>query len=91
MNYRSSTLRTYEMLCFYMSGLADEEELLAHIEKLPPQDWPLRRARTESAVLHALIIAGPRPDRPRTAPAKRSRVPSSATSIATRNLSAEHY
>ena len=35
---RKPTLRTYEMLCFYMSGLADEEELLAHIEKLQPQD-----------------------------------------------------
>jgi len=35
---RKATLRTYEMLCFYMSGLADEEELLAHIEKLQPQD-----------------------------------------------------
>ncbi len=34
---RKPTLRTYEMLCFYMSGLADEEELLAHIEKLKPQ------------------------------------------------------
>ena len=34
---RKPTLRTYEMLCFFMSGLADEEELLAHIEKLKPQ------------------------------------------------------
>ncbi len=34
---RKPTLRTYEMLCYYMSGLADEEELLAHIEKLKPQ------------------------------------------------------
>jgi hypothetical protein len=34
---RKPTLRTYEMLCFYMSGLADEDELLAHIEKLKPQ------------------------------------------------------
>jgi hypothetical protein len=31
------TLRTYEMLCFYFVGLADEEELLAHIAKLQPQ------------------------------------------------------
>jgi hypothetical protein len=30
-------LRTYEMICFYFTGLADEEELLAHIAKLPPQ------------------------------------------------------
>jgi hypothetical protein len=35
---RKPTLRTYEMICFYFSGLASEEELLAHIEKLPPQD-----------------------------------------------------
>lgn len=34
---RKPTLRTYEMLCFYMTGLASEEELLAHIEKLRPQ------------------------------------------------------
>ena len=34
---RKPTLRTYEMLCFYMSGLASEEELFAHIEKLKPQ------------------------------------------------------
>jgi hypothetical protein len=32
------TLRTYEMICFYFSGLADEEELLAHIQKLQPQN-----------------------------------------------------
>jgi hypothetical protein len=32
------TKRTYEMLCFYFSGMASLEELLAHIEKLqePP-------------------------------------------------------
>lgn len=35
---RKPTLRTYEMLCFFMSGLADEEELLAHIEKLKPRE-----------------------------------------------------
>ena len=34
---RKPTLRTYEMLCFYMGGLASEDELLAHIEKLKPQ------------------------------------------------------
>ncbi len=34
---RKPTLRTYEMICFYFTGLADEEELLAHIEKLAPQ------------------------------------------------------
>lgn len=34
---RKPTLRTYEMLCHYFTGLASEEELLAHIEKLTPQ------------------------------------------------------
>ena len=34
---RKPTLRTYEMICYYFSGLADEEELLAHIGKLAPQ------------------------------------------------------
>lgn len=31
---RKPTLRTYEMICYYFAGLADEEELLAHIKKL---------------------------------------------------------
>lgn len=34
---RKPTLRTYEMICYYFSGLADEEELLAHIAKLQRQ------------------------------------------------------
>lgn len=29
------TLRTYEMVCFYLQGWADLEELNAHLEKLP--------------------------------------------------------
>ncbi len=33
---RKPTLRTYEMICFYFCGMADEDELLAHIEKLKP-------------------------------------------------------
>lgn len=33
---RKPTLRTYEMICYYFTGLADEEELLAHIAKLQP-------------------------------------------------------
>ena len=33
---RKPTLRTYEMICYYFTGLADEEELLAHTAKLPP-------------------------------------------------------
>jgi hypothetical protein len=31
------TLRTYEMVCLYLQGWADEHELLAHLEKLKPQ------------------------------------------------------
>ena len=34
---KKPTLRTYEMICHYFTGLADEEELLAHIQKLQPQ------------------------------------------------------
>ena len=34
---RKPTLRTYEMICYYFTGLADEEELLAHIAKLKPR------------------------------------------------------
>jgi hypothetical protein len=34
---KKPTLRTYEMICFYFTGLAELEELLAHIEKLAPQ------------------------------------------------------
>jgi len=30
------TLRTYEMICLYLQGWADEEELLAHLKKLKP-------------------------------------------------------
>lgn len=35
---KKPTKRTYEMLCFYFIGWADEEELLAHLAKLKPQD-----------------------------------------------------
>ena len=35
---RKPTLRTYEMLCWYFTGMADEEELLAHIGHLQKQD-----------------------------------------------------
>lgn len=34
---KKPTLRTYEMICYYFTGLATEEELLTHIEKLLPQ------------------------------------------------------
>jgi len=33
---RKPTLRTLEMIQFYLSGWADEEELLAHLQKLKP-------------------------------------------------------
>jgi hypothetical protein len=31
---RKPTLRTYEMICYYLMDWASEEELLAHLEKL---------------------------------------------------------
>ena len=31
---RAPTKRTYEMLCFYLSGWASEAELIAHIDRL---------------------------------------------------------
>lgn len=34
---RRPTLRTYEMVCHYFMGLAEEDELLTHLAKLPPQ------------------------------------------------------
>jgi hypothetical protein len=35
---RKPTKRTYEMICFYLCGLASEEELMAHLTKLKRQD-----------------------------------------------------
>jgi hypothetical protein len=35
---KQPTKRTYEMICFYFIGWADEEELLSHLEKLKNQD-----------------------------------------------------
>ena len=35
---RKPTKRTFEMLCFYFSGMASEQELLAHIAKLKLRD-----------------------------------------------------
>jgi hypothetical protein len=35
---RKPTLRTYEMICWYFSGMAGEDELLAHIARLQKQD-----------------------------------------------------
>jgi hypothetical protein len=33
---KKPTLRTYEMVCYFFAGWADEDELQAHIEKLKP-------------------------------------------------------
>ena len=35
---RKPTLRTYEMVCYFLTGLADEDELLAHLAKLKKHD-----------------------------------------------------
>ncbi len=35
---RKPTLRTYEMICYYCMGSAEEDELLAHLAKLQEQD-----------------------------------------------------
>jgi hypothetical protein len=35
---RKPTLRTYEMICYYFTGLAEEDELLAHLARLQTQD-----------------------------------------------------
>jgi hypothetical protein len=35
---RKPTLRTYEMICWYFSGMASQDELLAHIARLQKQD-----------------------------------------------------
>ena len=35
---KKPTLRTYEMICFYFCGMADEDELMTHIETLKPQE-----------------------------------------------------
>jgi hypothetical protein len=35
---KKPTKRTYEMICWYFLGLADDEELLAHLEKLKAQE-----------------------------------------------------
>lgn len=40
---RKPTLRTYEMICYYFSGWASEEELLVHLNKLARQDAARQR------------------------------------------------
>jgi len=38
---KKPTLRTYEMICWYLLGVAELDELLAHIEKLKQLDEEL--------------------------------------------------
>jgi hypothetical protein len=35
---RKPTLRTYEMICYYFTGMAEEDEMLAHLAKLQAHD-----------------------------------------------------
>ena len=35
---RKPTIRTYEMICFYFLGLASEDELMRHVDKLKRRD-----------------------------------------------------
>ena len=35
---KKPTKRTFEMLCFFFCGMADEDELIAHLNKLKDQD-----------------------------------------------------
>jgi hypothetical protein len=37
---RRPTKRTYETICFYLSGWANEEEMAAHLEKLRSKPPP---------------------------------------------------
>jgi hypothetical protein len=41
---RKPTLKTYRMLCWYFSGLADIDELLEHLRRLPMQEMPVQKA-----------------------------------------------
>jgi hypothetical protein len=41
---RKPTLRTYEMICYYFTGLADLDELVAHLEKLKRREETKRAA-----------------------------------------------
>lgn len=40
---RKPTLRTYEMICWYFTGMASEEDLLAHLAKLKAHDEARRK------------------------------------------------
>jgi Transposase DDE domain len=40
---RKPTLRTYEMICYYFTGLASQDELLAHLAKLKAHDATVQK------------------------------------------------
>jgi hypothetical protein len=42
---RKPTLRTYEMICFHLAGMASQEELLEHLAKLKKQDEAASKKR----------------------------------------------
>jgi hypothetical protein len=35
---KKPTLRTYEMICWYLTGMADLDELTAHLDRLKKPD-----------------------------------------------------
>jgi hypothetical protein len=41
---RKPSLKTFRMLCWYFSGLADYEELQRHLQSLPMQEMPIPQA-----------------------------------------------
>jgi hypothetical protein len=60
---KKPTLRTYEMICFYFCGMADENELLTHIEKLKSDDaqecsrsHSLCRSPLRSSKSHCILL-----------------------------------
>ena len=62
---RKPTLRTHEMVCYYLMGWADEETLTAHITKLQQHDaakkrWPrLRGSLRERRPCRFLLRTSP--------------------------------
>lgn len=53
---RKPTLRTYEMICYYFTGLADEDELLAHLAKLQQQEEAPSLDASEPVVVNPKAI-----------------------------------
>jgi hypothetical protein len=50
---RKPTLRTYEMPCWYFTGMAELDELLAHIARLQKQDYHKGRSKLPVAAVNA--------------------------------------